>query len=202
MSDNRYPLFPLHTVLFPGGRLPLQIFEQRYLRLVRDCLRDNSGFATVLISEGREVADRPQIYHVGCEVAIIDWETLDNGLLGITIEARRRLRLSRPGVRDDGLLLADGGGMDAHLDDPHAIALPDQYLHLLETLDLLMQHPYAKATSRPVDRHSAFDVCFRLCELLPISNERKQFLLEVPDIGELLAQVHMQIEQFQSGKTA
>lgn len=194
----RQALFPLHTVLFPGSRLPLQIFEQRYLNLVTACLREEHGFVTVLISEGKEVGDQPKIYNFGCYVEIIDWDTLDNGLLGITIEARHRVRLSHPGVKDDGLLLAKSEPVDK-IDGTteNFIPLPDKFNHLADTLAQLLQHPHAAQYSAAINFKSASDVCYRLGELLPISNERKQFLLEVPSIEELLAQIHLQIQQLQ-----
>ena len=108
----RYALFPLHTVLFPGSRLPLQIFEQRYLGLISDSLKKQQGFVCVLISEGKEVNDTPSVFSTGCYVEITDWETLANGLLGITIEARYRVRLSQPNVKDSGLLVAETEAMD------------------------------------------------------------------------------------------
>jgi len=103
----KHALFPLNTVHFPGSVLPLQIFEQRYLTLITDCLKQQAGFVIVLISEGKEVGTAPQKYSTGCYVEIIDWESLKNGLLGITIQAKYRVHLSNSTVRDDGLLLAE-----------------------------------------------------------------------------------------------
>jgi Lon protease-like protein len=69
----KHALFPLNTVLFPGSTLPLQIFEQRYLTLIKDCMKQQNGFVTVLISEGKEVRKTPHIYSTGCYVEGIDW---------------------------------------------------------------------------------------------------------------------------------
>ena len=84
-SDKRSALFPLNSVLFPGCTLPLQIFEQRYLRLIKTCMRDNHGFVVILISVGKEVGDTPETYSIGTYVEIVDWEMLENGLLGVTL---------------------------------------------------------------------------------------------------------------------
>ncbi|HHO59057.1 MAG TPA: peptidase S16 [Thiotrichales bacterium] len=194
----RYALFPLHTVLFPGSVLPLQIFEQRYIRLVTDCMRKQHGFVTVLISEGKEVGDTPEIYNVGCYVDITDWETLPNGLLGITIEARHRCRLFNLGVKDDGLLMAEAESIDTDTsDEPDTGRLPERYLPLADTLEQLLRHPFAEEQRQRVNFQSARDVCYRLCELLPISNEQKQILLEVPTLDELLDQTSVQIQALQ-----
>ena len=90
------PLFPLSAVLFPYGRMPLQIFEQRYLDLVRECRRNDSGFGVVWIKSGGEVAHpeatAPTLAEYGCYARIVDWDQLDSGLLGITVEGSDRRR--------------------------------------------------------------------------------------------------------------
>ena len=70
---EQVPLFPLNTVLFPGARLPLRIFEQRYLEMVKNCLKQDQDFVVVLISKGREVGLAPEIFSVGTSAAIVDW---------------------------------------------------------------------------------------------------------------------------------
>lgn len=194
----RYALFPLHTVLFPGSTLPLQIFEQRYIRLLTDCMRDQHGFITVLISDGREVGDTPKIYNTGCYVDIIDWESLPGGLLGITIEARHRSRLFNLSVKDDGLMMAEAAPLETVTDTQgQNDNLPERYRPLADTLKQLLQHPFAEAQRQRINFESAYDVCYRLCELLPISNEQKQILLEVPTLSELLDQTSVQIQALQ-----
>ena len=70
-----FPLFPLNTVLFPGCRLDLQIFEARYLDMIGRCMKQNGGFGVVAIVEGEEVGDAPERYSlVGCEALIRDWQ--------------------------------------------------------------------------------------------------------------------------------
>ncbi len=195
----RQSLFPLHTVLFPGSRLPLQIFEQRYLSLVTESLREQNGFVTVLISDGKEVGGTPKIYSTGCYVDIIDWETLENGLLGITIEARYRVNLTDPGVKDNGLLTAEATEIESpgNRQARTEIILPEHASYLAETLQQLLQHPFTEKQYDDIDFKSAHQVCYRLCELLPINNEQKQILLEVPSINELIDQVSIQINTLQ-----
>lgn len=188
-------LFPLNTVLFPGSILPLQIFEQRYLSLVKDCMQQQTGFVTVLISEGREVGDAPSIYSTGCYVEIVDWEALAGGMLGITIEARYRVHLSASSVRDDGLLLAQASEIKP-LDS--SLPLPSYAEPLADTLKQLLQHPFASRYKDRVDFSSASDICYRLGELLPVNNKQKQLLLESETIEQILDQLAIHINELQT----
>jgi Lon protease-like protein len=191
----KYALFPLNTVLFPGSILPLQIFEQRYLNLVTDCMKQQTGFVVVLISEGKEVGATPQIYCTGCYVEIIDWEALENGLLGISVQAKYRARLSNSSVRDDGLLLAEVSPLDSTLDnDP---VLPEAFKALSDTLRQLLNHPFAERYKGKVDFNNTADICYRLGELLPISNKEKQLLLETETTEQMLDQLALHINALQ-----
>jgi Lon protease-like protein len=192
----KHALFPLNTVIFPGSILPLQIFEQRYLNLVKDCMKQQTGFVIVLISEGKEVGDTPQIYNAGCFVEIVDWQSLENGLLGITIEAKHRVRLSNNSVRDDGLLLAEITPLESTLDTD--IPLPEAFESLSDTLKQLLNHPFAQQYKDKIDFNNTADICYRLSELLPISNKQKQLLLEINTIEKMLDQLELYIKTLQT----
>jgi len=196
----KHALFPLNTVLFPGSILPLQIFEQRYLNLVKECMKQQSGFVTVLISEGKEVGSAPLIYCTGCYVEIIDWESLPNGLLGISIQAKYRVHLSNSSVRDDGLLLAEISPVESSLDGSLADmpSLPEGFKPLAETLKQLLNHPFAERYKKNVDFNNTADICFRLGELLPISNKQKQLLLETETAEQMLDQLALHINALQT----
>ena len=196
MSDNatgnRLPLFPLNTVLFPGCSLPLQIFEQRYLRLVSESLRDNTGFVAVLIESGNEVGDTPQVYSTGCHVSITDWETLDNGLLGITIRARHRVHISHASAQHDGLLTA--AVRDIANPASEARLLRD-YTDLADTLKQLLAHPLYQQLD--VDYDNSYDMLNKLAYVLPVSQRNKQQLLETADqleMSELLRSAILQLQ--------
>jgi uncharacterized protein len=191
----KHALFPLNTIVFPGGILPLQIFEQRYLTLVKDCMKQQTGFVIVLISEGKEVGAAPQIYCTGCYVEVIDWESLPNGLLGISIQAKYRVRLSNSTVRDDGLLLAEATPFESTLDNNPP--LPKAFAPLPDTLKQLLNHPFAQQYKDKVDFSSTADICYRLSELLPISNKQKQLLLETETTEQMLDQLALHINALQ-----
>lgn len=192
----KHALFPLNTVIFPGSILPLQIFEQRYLNLIKDCMKQQTGFVIVLISEGKEVGSTPQIYCTGCYVEIIDWESLSNGLLGITIQAKYRVHLTNSAVRDDGLLLAEATQVNSSLEQNSA--LPDAYKPLAETLKQLLNHPFAQRYKDKVDFNNSADICYRLSELLPISNKQKQLLLETETSQQMLDMLALHINALQT----
>ncbi len=192
-SEFRLPLFPLNTVLFPGCSLPLQIFEQRYLRLVKESLRDNTGFAVVLIESGSEVGDAPQVFSVGNYVTIIDWETLDNGLLGITITAEHKVLIDHAGVQHDGLLTAAIQEIPNEASDPRLLR---DYTDLSDTLEQLMAHPLHR--DQRVDYNNSFDVLNTLSYLLPVTRRNKQQLLETHDQLEMAELLRSAILQLQS----
>jgi len=192
----KHALFPLNTVLFPGSILPLQLFEQRYLTMIKDCMKQQTGFVTVLISEGKEVGAAPKIYCTGCYVEIIDWETLPNGLLGISIKARHRVKLSNSSVRDDGLLLAEASPIESTLDKNPP--MPQAFKPLPDTLKQLLEHPFATQYKDNVDFNNTADICYRLGELLPISNKQKQLLLESETAEQMLDQLALHINALQT----
>src|SRR3569833_51867 len=87
------PLFPLNTVLFPGGILPLRIFEPRYMEMVSVCMKEQSGIGVCLILSGKEVGEAATTNDVGTFVRIIDWDQRDDGMLGITVQGEQRFRV-------------------------------------------------------------------------------------------------------------
>jgi len=105
-ATRELALFPLNTVLFPGGPLPLRIFETRYLDMVRACMREGRGFGVVLLERGPEAGGTAQFVEVGTEASIVDFTRLEDGLLGITCIGRGRFRVLEAWRQDDGELYA------------------------------------------------------------------------------------------------
>ena len=129
------PLFPLSTVLFPGGCLELRIFERRYLDLVRDCSRDGSGFGVCLILDGAKPASRRVPAAVGTLARITDFYTLPDGLLGISAQGGERFEVAATRVRDNGLVHAD---VRFWADEPE-LAVPPEYALLATILERLLE---------------------------------------------------------------
>jgi Lon protease-like protein len=175
-------LFPLHTVLFPGGPLPLRIFETRYTDMVRRCMREQQPFGVVLIQDGDEAGPVATTATVGCSARIADFYTLQDGLLGISCVGGRKFRVSRVWRAADGLNMGEVNW----LEDEPALELPPQYARLGATvrraLDELAQQ-YQHVEKKFED---AGWVGSRLTELLPIELNDKQALLELDDPVERL----------------
>ena len=102
MDTEALPLFPLNSVLFPGGELTLRIFETRYLDLIAECGHTGHGFGICLILEGEEVGAPAVPVDVGCEARISDFATASDGLLVVAVQGGRRFRVERSHVRDNG----------------------------------------------------------------------------------------------------
>ena len=136
------PLFPLRTVLFPGGQLPLRIFEPRYLDLVRACLRDSEPFGIVLIRDGDEAKvsedyELPRLFQLGTEAHIVDFNQLSDGLLGIVARGGRKFRLLESWLADDGL---QWGRIERLPEDAKA-PVAETYDELVTLLKELAQQP-------------------------------------------------------------
>lgn len=177
MSLASLPLFPLHTVLFPGGLLPLRVFERRYLDLVSDCLRNDSGFGVCLISVGREVGPAAEAYQVGTYARIADWDSTPEGLLAVTVRGERRFRILEREVRPDQLSVA----RVEWLDEVPECALPIEYAPLARLLDHLLDDLDAPFKTMPRALDDCAWVGARLIELLPLDPLEKQALLELDD---------------------
>ena len=183
MSARTQPLFPLGSVLFPGGPLSLRIFEPRYLDMVGRCMRDGSGFVVVLIVEGQEAGSGAlTTAAVGTEARVVDFNRLADGLLGLTCLGGERLRVARAWRQDDGLNLAEVTPIAA---DP-ALGIPADCAHLPEALRRLYPELGATYAAIAPQFEDAAWVGNRLAELAPLEAAVKQGLLELEDPLERL----------------
>ncbi|MEO8803725.1 MAG: LON peptidase substrate-binding domain-containing protein [Rudaea sp.] len=188
------PLFPLNCVLFPGGRMKLRIFEQRYLDMVRDCARTDSGFGVCLILRSEQVDDAAAPAAVGTLARIVDFYTLPDGLLGISLHGCERFHVDRSRVRDNGL----AHGVVRVWPDEASVELPPEFDLLARILERLLEQiggEFAKA-----ERYLFSDagwVGFRLAETLPLENRERQHLLQMTDPLERLSQLMHYLPRFQ-----
>lgn len=192
---NEIPLFPLRTVLFPDGLLPLRIFEQRYLSMVRECASAGTGFGVCLILEGEEAIAPVKPAQVGTLAHIVDWYTLEDGLLGVSAIGTSRFVLQHSQRRDDGLLVGDV----AWLPEPAPCAVPEAYSVLSQVLGRFMEkvgEHYPSYTEDSLD--DAAWAGYRLAELLPLAAIEKQHLLELSDPIERLQKLLEILPRFQS----
>jgi uncharacterized protein len=177
-------LFPLNTVLYPGGPLPLRIFEPRYVNMVRSCTREDSVFGVVLILAGSEAGpDVESTAPVGTSARIVDFYPLPDGLLGIYCLGGRKFRLLRRWRHEDGLNMAEV----LWLPDEPQVELPAEYRHLGRLMRKILPELgelYEQVEKRVED---AAWVGYRLAEILPVSLSDKQEWLELDDPLERLA---------------
>jgi uncharacterized protein len=185
MTDTqKIPLFPLRVVMFPGGRLDLQIFERRYLDLVSQCLKSGTGFGVCLLKSGEEVIKKgtqQTIHRTGTYSKIVDWDQLDNGLLGITVEGSAKFKITDCWQEETGLLHAEVEFSETECLGAESIPLDEQFSGLADLLQSLEDHPLVEQKKLSIDYNNLWDLGWRLSELIPIEVEQKQQLLEVDD---------------------
>jgi Lon protease-like protein len=179
------PLFPLGTVLFPGGPLGLRIFEPRYIDMVGRCMREGSPFGVVLIREGAEVGEVVEIAGTGTSARIVDFSTLPDGLLGLSCIGERSFRVLSRWTLRDGLHM----GELEYLPGEAAQPVPEEHRVLEEALRSVLADLgglYAGITPRYED---ASWLSFRLAEIVPLAPLERLALLELTDPVERLARI-------------
>ena len=163
-------------MLFPGGRLPLRIFEQRYMEMAKACLKAESPFGVCLIREGAEVGAPATPNDVGTLAKIVTWDMPQLGVLQVTARGERRFRILERRVQADGLAL----GRIEFLPEDADSTLPQNLSPCAKLLErVIEQHPALFETPHRLD--SCSWVSSRLAEILPLPLEAKQALLELDD---------------------
>lgn len=170
-------LFPLNTVLFPGGVLPLRIFEARYLDMISECLRDQKGFGVCAIRAGGEVGQAALCYPVGTLARVQDFDRGADGVLQVVAHGERRFRVLDQRVEPNQLLRA----RVEWLDDSGGAALPGNRQPLADLLRQLLKRAGAPFSQLQPDYQDAGWVAGRLTELLPFALADKQRVLELDD---------------------
>jgi uncharacterized protein len=173
---NEIALFPLDAVLFPGGRLPLRIFEQRYMDMAKSCLRDGARFGVCLIREGKEVGLPATPVEVGCLARIVAWDMPQLGLLQVTALGEQRFRIAERRVQVDGLVRASIHVLENDVDSP----VPASCVGCTKLLERVIEQR-GNLFEPPHRLDSASWVSSRLAEILPLPLPAKQELLELSD---------------------
>lgn len=191
MSSDTLPLFPLRTVLFPGGVLPLRIFETRYLDMVRDCLRRERGFGVCLILDGEEAGRSGAAAAFGCEARIVDFEQREDGLLGIVCSGHRRFHVEKAQQRSDGLLLGEVRWL---AEEPRRVIAPEHAL-----IATLLERFLDKADAE-YPREALQDaewVAWRFAECLPLQDTQRLHLLQLDEAAQRLQWLIEHLPDFQ-----
>lgn len=199
VETTEIPLFPLRTVLFPGGQLPLRIFEPRYVDMISRCMREQAGFGVVLIRNGPEARSQaddqqPDVFDVGTLANIVDFNALADGLLGIVGVGDRKFQIREFWERTDHLLM----GRVSWLADEREQNVREADKTLVDILVELMKHPMVERLELNVDLEDARSLGWRLSELLPIEPEIKQSLLQMNLPYERLAELNRLVNKLRA----
>jgi Lon protease-like protein len=197
---NWLPLFPLQTVLFPDGVLPLRIFETRYIDMVRECMRLEKPFGVVAIREGSETGCAAEPEAVGCIAHIVEWDMEAGGLLMIRTHGGTRFRIAATRVLADNRLEAQVEHLPAdrvlqpsvaHVECAKTLKLITDDFTQRESTDNEFAFPFAK----PLRFDDAGWVANRWCEILPIPLKARQKLLELDDPDNRLSVIYTYLQQ-------
>ena len=173
---NKLPVFPLGLVVLPGTIQTLQIFEPRYLSMVKACMNSESGFVITLSNDN---ISGESFMSQGTFVDIIDFNQLPNGLLGITVKGREKVSIKSIEQVESGLHYASISPIAEPVVDDQAVLA--KFPDLINVLSQLKEHPQVKLLPLEIDMLSAESVSYQLAGLIPISPMQKQKLLEAFD---------------------
>ena len=184
MAKETIPLFPLGTVLFPDGPLPLRVFEPRYLDMVSRCMKQGTEFGVVLLMSGSEIGEA-ETATIGTCARILDWYQGSDGILGITAVGTGRFILNASTRQADGLCLGDVSPIAV---EP-ACALPEEYQSMAAVLEVIINDLGKLYENLDTNYTDATWVGCRFAEILPSSLEDKQRCLEMNDPIERLRHI-------------
>jgi Lon protease-like protein len=180
----KVPLFPLRTVLYPGGPLPLRIFEARYIDMISACVRNDSPFGVVLIREGQE-SGPATTHRVGTLAKISDWYQGSDGLLGVTALGQERFRLIDVSCQSDGLQIGEVETLYMLPDQP----LPEEFRPLAHILAGVLDDLGKLYDGLEKKYDDCGWVAYRFAEILPMEPDLKQRCLETEDPLERLMMI-------------
>ena len=176
-KETSSALFPLSVNVLPGAYLPLQIFEPRYIDMVSECLANSEGFCIVLFKDDENEKNKEYLPHhnIATYVEIVDFNKLDNGLLGITVQGKYKIRIEDVWKQEDELLL---GKIEKINEEDDNLSNEPEYLDLWNMVKEITNHPEIKKLNLDLDLNSSISVCYILASVLPLRPQEKQTILE------------------------
>ena len=176
-KETSSALFPLSVNVLPGAYLPLQIFEPRYIDMVSECLANSEGFCIVLFKDDENEENKDYLPHhnIATYVEIVDFNKLDNGLLGITVQGKHKIRIEDVWKQEDELLL---GKIEKINEEDDNLSNEPEYLDLWNMVKEITNHPEIKKLNLDLDLNSSMSVCYILASVLPLRPQEKQTILE------------------------
>ena len=195
MKKNNLPIFPLGIVALPGTVQNLQIFEPRYIDMVKKCMKNNHGF---VITFQKKLSDKDdyEISEQGTYVEIVDFNNLPNGLLLINVKSLNKVSIKNIVKLEDGLNIAQTHPIvDPEVDDQALLA---EFPEISNILSQLIKHPRVADLPINVDFNSADSVAYHLAGLIPIPWSHKQSLLEAFDASQRFSILSKYIDEISS----
>jgi len=182
MSRHKVPIFPLGTVLFPDGLLPLRVFETRYMDMTRECLKHDEPFGVCLIQAGKEVGAPAIPEAIGCLATIVEWDMQQLGVLNLKTRGGQRFRILARETNTQGLISAE----IEMIPPEENVAVPEEFAGCARLLQWIVADQGKAVFAEPYAFDDAVWVGYRLTEILQVPLIAKQKLLELTDsLGRL-----------------
>ena len=182
MKENQIPLFPLKSIVLPGGLFPLRIFERRYINMVKNCLKAETGFCITLVREESVNGYIKDVYNYGCYVKIVDWNQLEDGLLGITVEGMKKIHVLECNLDKDNLLI--GSIEDIEIEKEYMV--PQKYLLLSKFYKKIYPNIKDFISFKKERYADATWISYRLTECLPLDASTKNKLIALDNAFDRL----------------
>jgi Lon protease-like protein len=178
------PLFPLSAHLLPGGRISLRIFEPRYVRMIKEACKNDSSFGICMLNAKGNKDRNEHIYSIGTFAKVIDFDTLDNGFLGVTVEGSKCFDIKSITTESDGLRLGECQWLDEWTvqSEEHSIAPIDEKL-----MEIFDKYPEFNTLYQNPKFSDPVWVIYRWLELIPVDAEKKQHLMQQKDYLKALS---------------
>tara|TARA_Y100000996_G_scaffold403469_1_gene376455 strand:+ start:325 stop:927 length:603 start_codon:yes stop_codon:yes gene_type:complete len=186
MKENQVPMFPLKSIVLPGGLFPLRIFERRYINMVKNSLKNQTGFCIALVRGESDNGYITNIFNYGCYVKIVDWNQLEDGLLGITVEGIKKIHVLECNLNKDNLLL--GSIEDTKIEKEYMI--PQKYLLLSKFYKKIYPNIKDFISFKNERYADATWVSYRLTECLPLDASTKNKLIALDNAIERLDKIN------------
>ena len=185
------PVFPLNTVLYPGGLLQLKIFEQRYLDMTKACVRDATPFGVCRIREGLEVGLPAVPDLVGCTALIAEWEMPHLGIFNLQTRGQKPFRIVQHTTQSDGLIRAE---IELLKENTGAIR-QESYEFCRRVLEQIVEKIGEDYFCGPLAYDDPRWTSYRLAEVLPLDLQEKQSLLALRDDGKRLEHLQAYLQK-------
>jgi len=185
LNDN-IPIFPLKSIVLPGGLFPLRIFERRYIDMITECMKTDKGFCIALTKTEEPNLYVTDIYEYGSFVKITDWGQLDDGLLSITVEGKNIVKILKSNLNGSGLL----NGTIEHLESEKEYMIPQKYLTLSKFYKKIYPGIKNFINFKEERYADASWIGFRLTECLPLDLPTKANLISINNAIDRLEMIN------------